>query len=166
MLTNTCDCNIGNQFEISQFESNHAGVRCSCSLSLSCSDWIRTSKVLQVWGVRLETKKTHKKYVFKGNGTRMYDLPRPRPVPINATVYISNILEVSESKQMVSTLMRTTLTGTVHDVIKIIVALITLRFILVSKPFSRWTWRPPSPSPGLTCATSLTKTSSLGATSM
>ena len=32
----------------------------------------------------------------------MYDLPMPRPVPINATLYISNILEVSESKQMVS----------------------------------------------------------------
>ena len=40
--------------------------------------------------------------VFKGKGTKMYDLPMPRPVPINATLYISNILEVSESKQMVS----------------------------------------------------------------
>ena len=39
---------------------------------------------------------------MKGSGTTMYDLPMPRPVPINATLYISNILEVSESKQMVS----------------------------------------------------------------
>jgi len=43
-----------------------------------------------------------KPFKFEGKGTTMYDLPIPRPVPINATLYISNILEVSESKQMVN----------------------------------------------------------------
>ena len=51
---------------------------------------------------------------MKGSGTTMYDLPMPRPVPINATLYISNILEVSESKQMVSWIMVITVTEIIN----------------------------------------------------
>ena len=49
----------------------------------------------------------YSKTFLKGNAR---DLPVPgKPVPISAKIYIDNILEVSEAKQMVSKLMMKTI---------------------------------------------------------
>ena len=59
----------------------------------------------EVISMRLRHEKVSLEMYVQGKGTTIHDLPMPRPVPINATLYISNILEVSESKQMVRRMM-------------------------------------------------------------